>query len=190
MINGISLLLTLVAAVCAYLWMPLASFIGIKEGLIAYLGFLSAAVIQVIPVTANFLQGDDLKPEETRRLNSQLERQQIYWIGLLGATVFCLVLVICISAIDPSSLTRGGSWLRWERFLSGFVALTLSFIFTRMMGIFSGVLSLHRLRASLILAASVKRAQAKTTTEATSASSMRPILPPGYGEAVESKPIL
>ena len=78
MINAISLLLTIVAAVCAYLWMPLASFIGIKDGLIAYLGFLSAAVIQVIPVTANFLQGDDLKPEETRRLNRQLERQQIY----------------------------------------------------------------------------------------------------------------
>ena len=156
--------------------------------MIAYLGFLSAAVIQVIPVTANFLQGDDLKPEETRRLNRQLERQQIYWIGLLGATVFCLVLVICISALDVSSLVKGGPWLQWERFLSGFVALMLSFIFTRMMGIFSGVLSLHRLRASLILAAAVKRAQIKTASEVVSAGEMRPPLPAGYGEAVDSKP--
>jgi hypothetical protein len=184
MVNGIGLLLSAVAGVCAFFWMPLASFVGVKEGLIAFLGFLSAALIQVIPVTANFLQGDDLTPEQTLRLNRQLERQQIYWLGLLAATVVCLVAVICVSGINVHALAAIESKVPWDKVISGGLALLLAFVFSRMLGIFSGVMSLHRLRAELILKAAQERAAAKTKKEMSATATFAPVLPPGYGEVL------
>lgn len=64
-------------------WTPLAFWYDMKEGLIAFLGFLAASLVQVMPLTANFLQSDRLSPYEAERLTASLTKQQHYWIGLL-----------------------------------------------------------------------------------------------------------
>jgi hypothetical protein len=70
-----------------------------KEGLIAFLGFLAASLVQVMPLTANFLQADRLNPAEAERLTASLTKQQYYWIGLLSATIAAMVIVIVGAAL-------------------------------------------------------------------------------------------
>lgn len=65
----VGLLLPLLAAFAGWQWVPLVLWIDMNQGLLAFLGLIAAALVQVIPVTANFLQSDELTPEEARRLS-------------------------------------------------------------------------------------------------------------------------
>lgn len=156
---------------------------AIKEGLIAYFGFLSAAVIQVIPLTASFIQSDQLNPTQTRLLNAALRRQQIYWLGLLAVTVFCLIIYVACSAIDKDAFKDNIGFVSPRGLISGFLVFSLAFLFSRMFGIFTGIMSLHSLRAKLVEDAADLRAAAKVDAHNTGGPAGVVVLPAGYGVA-------
>ena len=167
---------------------PLAFWFDMKEGLIAYLGFLAASVIQVMVVTANFLQSDKLNPSEARQLSSALSRQQDFWVGLLVSSVVALIFVIVGSAlksyVGPQKISFGPT-LEYDVDLSKvvvfFIAFTVIFVFYRMFALIGGVLSLHRLRSRLVIDAAEREAalQAKAMQEEAKPTSS--FVPPGYG---------
>lgn len=78
-----SLLLPVIAGIAAAYYTPLSLWFDMKEGLIAFLGFIAASLMQVMPITANFVQADKLTPTEAKKIVDSLTRQQHYWIGLL-----------------------------------------------------------------------------------------------------------
>lgn len=184
--------LPLLMGLAAALWTPLQLWFDMKEGLIAFLGFLAAALVQVMPVTANFLQSDKLTVAEAERLTASLTRQQNYWVGLLTVTLLAMVIVIVGAALN----SRAALWdvifehrlfvnIGWDALVVFFVASSVSFVMVKMLGLFKGMLSLHRLRVELVLNAA-QRAEAerigalkKTPIEVTP-----PLVPESYGMVI------
>lgn len=188
-------LLPLALGGLAALWTSLDSWISMKEGLIAFLGFLAAALVQVMPVTANFLQSDKLTVEEASQLTSALTKQQHYWIGLLFSTVLTLVLYIVAVAFLPvikdfPILFYHPNFMNvdWSQVVCFFVVTALSFVFIKMLGLFDGILSLHNLRVRLVLDAAKRNAKSDMKSKNAVANqvviSTIP-LPEGYGQVVD-----
>lgn len=178
-----SLMLPLLAGAAAAHYTPLSFWYDMKEGLIAFLGFLAASLMQVMPITANFVQTDKLNPSEAKKIVDSLTRQQHYWIGLLSATIAALLAVIIFSALKAPLETYTKTWhgLSYSSIGCFFIAYLFCFVLIKILGLFEGMLSLHNLRAELvIISANRAAAETKDSIQA-SAGEIRPMLPEGYG---------
>lgn len=169
-------------------WTPLAFWYDMKEGLIAFLGFLAASLVQVMPLTANFLQSDRLSPYEAERLTASLTKQQHYWIGLLSATIAAMVIVIVGAALKdrvvhlaPLFQHRWFLDIGWSAVVCFFIAGSVSFVLMKMIGLFEGMLSLHRLRVELVINSAKREAAEKIAAIQKDAEVITPIVPPDYG---------
>lgn len=170
---------------CAYLT-DLGNWSKIASGLIAFLGFLSAAVLQVMPLTVNFLQGEVLKPAQINVLAPRLERQQAYWAGLFIATMSSALLVILVSALPESfgSVTVDlwlGYYLVPSKWLIGLLGTTLAFVFYKAFGIFSGLSSLSKARRQILVQRANERALYDTEIAMRDFDSSIKSQPPDYG---------
>lgn len=182
----IAVAIPLLIGVAAALWTPLQLWYDMKEGLIAFLGFLAAALVQVMPVTANFLQSDRLTPAEAVRLTASLTKQQHYWMGLLSATIAAMVIVIVGAALNER--VAGSTMLflsiGWPAVVCFFVATSVSFVLVKMLGLFEGLMSLHHLRGELVLNAAKRDAAEKIDAIQKKAEPANSITPVGYGRVV------
>ncbi|WP_374590324.1 hypothetical protein [Aquabacterium sp.] len=181
----------LLLGVAAANWTPLSFWSDMKEGLIAFLGFLAAALVQVMPITANFLQSDKLTVNEAERLTKSLTRQQRYWMGLLWVTIGALVVVIVGSALKsvvidakPLFMHRWFINVSWSAIVTFFIAGSVTFVLVKMVGLFEGMLSLHHLRADLVVATAKREAAEKTARAQSEARLVPPPLPEDYGAVI------
>ncbi|PYD89411.1 hypothetical protein DNF23_28175 [Pseudomonas syringae pv. pisi] len=159
----VGILVPVFLAVIGALEVPVTVWIDMNQGLLAFLGLLVAALIQVIPVTANFLQSDRLTPAEAVRLSAQLSKQQRYWIGLLISTVATFATIVVVSIMkDRTEFTfdRLGTFDVGPA-LSAFVAFGVSFVLIKTTAIVGGVMSLQQLRNDLVLNAARREAAAE-----------------------------
>ncbi|MGN6525257.1 MAG: hypothetical protein ACTHL8_02610 [Burkholderiaceae bacterium] len=171
-------------------WVALATIADMKDGLIAFLGFLAAALVQMATVTANFLQSDELTPVEAVRLSDSLAKQQRYWMGLLAFTLTsmgCIVLAVVCKDIKPLPVPKVGYNLLLGSIISFVTAFCVVVVAVKTLGLIKGMMSLQVLRAELVLSAAKRRAaekveQASTRLLSTTEGSMT--LPPGYGAIV------
>lgn len=185
----ISLFMPFLFGVAAAVWTPLELWGEMKEGLIAFLGFLAASLIQVMPVTANFLQSDNLTPSEAERLTASLTKQQHYWIGLLSATIIAMVLVIVGAAIEERiaeipPLFVHEYFFSWSAFVCFSIASSVSFVLMKMLGLFQGVLALHRLRGELVINSAKRKAAEKIEVIQKEAQISVPLVPQDYGQII------
>lgn len=184
----LSLVATLSVGVVAGLWVPANVWIDMKEGLIAFLGFLAASLVQVMPITANFLQSDRLSVVEAERLTTSLTRQQHYWMGLLSATIFAMVIVIVSTVLEskmqgPIFETTHFS-LQGPQVLSFLLASSVCFVLLKMLGLFEGMMSLHRLRGELVINAAKRAAAEEISAIQSKAEPIYPIVPENYGQVL------
>lgn len=163
-------LVVLFGALCG-LFAPLSAWGGIAEGLLAFFGLLVAAIVQIIPVTTNFLQADSLTVDEAKNLSKALEDQQQYWVALLVLSVVAAAMVIAGKLIKPDipdSISFAAMaqqiTLPLSAVASGLIGAAVCFALIRIYGIVPGVISLQKLRSDLVLNAA-KRAQAKRIEE-------------------------
>lgn len=181
----ISLLIPIGCGVASFLWIPMKVWGSLDDGLLIFLGLLVAALVQVIPVTANFLQADELIPDEAIRLTRALENQQKYWLGLLGAAVGTAILLVIGKAVEGHlafSLPYFGL-TDFDQLLSSLTGFSASLIAVKTFGFFPGVQSLQKLRSELVIAAAKRRMAvqvAKATREHTITGQ---IVPEDYGRA-------
>lgn len=176
--------LPLAAGVAAALWTPLAFWFDMKEGLIAFLGFLCAAVVQVMPITANFLQADRLNPTEAERLTRSLTKQQHYWIALLSSAILTMMVIIISSALKSRLDLIPGSWhgLTYASIPCFLIASTTCFVMVKMLGLFEGMLSLHHLRGELVINAAKRAATEKMKSVQSGAGKTKQVVPKDYGK--------
>lgn len=174
----------LAAGTAAAYWTPLAFWFDMKEGLIAFLGFLCAAIVQVMPITANFLQADRLNPAEAEQLTRSLTRQQHYWVALLSAAILTMMIIIVSSALksrlDP--LTTEWHGLTYASIPCFLIAFSMCFVLVKMLGLFEGMLSLHALRGELVINAAKRAATDKMYAIQSSAGVIKPLTPKDYGQ--------
>lgn len=164
----------------------LSVWIGMRDGLIAFLGLLSAALLQLIPVTTNFLAGDELTPDEAERLSRALQRQQNFWVGMLAVnviTVVVLVLGTLLKNVLVVQIPRVGA-IDLSVILSGLTGGLLAFVLLRLTSVLGGVLSLQRLRASLVMAAAKRRAARKAEEIQSQMSPLPDMVPADYGRII------
>ncbi len=187
----LAVVVPLLLGTAAALWTPLALWYDMKEGLIAFLGFLAASLVQVMPLTANFVQSDRLSPSEAERLTASLTRQQHYWIGLLSATIAAMVIVMIGAALKDRvanlAPTFQHSWfvdVSWSAVVCFLIASSISFVLMKMIGLFEGMLSLHRLRAELVMNSARRDAAEKAAAVQRDAEVTTPLVPPDYGRVV------
>jgi hypothetical protein len=156
----VGLLLPAAVAILAFLEVPIGVWIDMNQGLLAFLGLLAAALIQVIPVTANFLQSDRLTPTEAVRLSRQLSKQQRYWVGLLISAIAVFALIVVVSVLKDRTLWSMGPLGNRDvgPVFSGLVAFGVSFVLLKMTAIVGGVMSLQVLRNELVLNAANRAA--------------------------------
>lgn len=179
----------ILAGCAAAFWTDLSIWVDMKEGLIAFLGFLAASLVQIMPITANFLQSDELLMDDAVRLTESLKRQQYYWVGLLAFTIFALIVLIFSTVlVKKVEYVDIGLWGNWSVGLSSLITLllvtSLSFVFLKMLGLFRGVLSLHDLRSEIILENARKRTERELVLVG-EAGQGKPIdLPVEYGQIV------
>lgn len=173
----------LLLGVAAALWTPLQLWYDMKEGLIAFLGFLAAALVQVMPLTTNFLQSDRLTPIEAERLTASLTKQQRYWMGLLSATIAAMVIVIVGAALKERVVGSAPLFWRidWSAVVCFFVVTSVSFVLMKMLGLFEGMMSLHHLRGELVLNAAKRNAAEKIAAFQKEAEVTCPLVPEDYG---------
>ena len=176
----------LLLGVAAALWTPLTLWYDMREGLVAFLGFLAASIVQVMPLTANFLQSDRLTPTEAERLTASLTKQQRYWMVLLSATIVAIVIVIVGSALKDHVVDSVPLFWRidWSAVISFLVTTSVSFVLMKMLGLFEGMMSLHHLRGELVLNAAKRNAEEKITEFQKAANSTKSIVPEDYGSIV------
>lgn len=153
-------LLPVLFAGLAYFYMPITAWTPLQGGLLAFMGLLVAAIVQIIPVTASFLQIDGLNVSQVRKLSKVLEDQQKFWLGLLASSV-CAAIVIIL--IDPIKIIVGGLNYAniYNATISAFCAFIYSFVFIKIFHIFPGILSLQRYRSSLLIEIAEQRARAE-----------------------------
>lgn len=160
-----------------------------KDGLIAFLGFLAASLVQVMPLTANFIQADKLEVQQAERLNQSLTRQQHYWIGLLSATICALVVVIVVAAVSKQfgEIVLLSRWISVDvsNFLCFLEVSLLVFVITKMFGLFGGMMSLHRLRGELVVDAARKAALARQREIQAGVAPPKNLVPDGYGAIIK-----
>lgn len=183
----ISITIPLVAGVAASFYTPLSFWFDMKEGLIAFLGFVAASLMQVMPITANFIQADRLNPTEAKKIIDSLTRQQHYWIGLLSATIVALLAIIICSALKAPLEKYPCVWrgLSYSSACSFLIACLFSFVLIKMLGLFEGMLSLHNLRAQLVIEAANRTAEEKKASIQARAGIVKPMLPDGYGTIID-----
>jgi hypothetical protein len=181
------IVLPLVLAGICFRWVPVGLWIDMNQGLLAFLGLLAAALVQIIPVTTNFLQSDFLTPVEAEKLTGQLTKQQQYWIGLLASTIASVALVVVVSVLKGrTEITFWNDYvLDSGPAFSALVGLMLSFVLIKMIGIFQGVISLQKLRTELVLNAAKRNAAAHVATAYAEAELPAAITPKGYGSIVQ-----
>lgn len=189
----IAIILPCLIGTAAGMWTSISFWYDLKEGLIAFLGLIAASLIQVMPITANFLQSDRLSPADAVRLSKSLKRQQHYWIGLLSAVLlaFCVVVVISAlkSRLDELPILIRSTWvlsLSWEQIFCFLAAASIAFVLLRIKNLFSGILSLHDLRAEIVLSAAQERSreQRRAELQGVDEISAEVRLPPQYGRVV------
>ena len=170
-------------------WTSLSFWYDMKEGLIAFLGFLAASLVQVMPLTANFLHADRLNPAEAVRLTASLTRQQHYWVGLLSVTLASMVIVIVASALKDRvgsfALLFEHAWawnLSWSQVVVLVLASSVGFVLTKMLGLIEGMLSLHRLRGELVINAAKRNAVEQISAMQREAVIPTQLVPPDYGQ--------
>lgn len=182
----ISMLIPIGCGVASFLWMPMKVWGSLDDGLLIFLGLLVAALVQVIPVTANFLQADELTPDEAIRLTRALENQQKYWLGLLGAAVGTAILLVIGKAIE-GHLTFGLPYFGqtgFEQLFSGLTGFAASLIAVKTFGFFPGVQSLQKLRSELVIAAAKRRAAEQIAKATKERAITGQIVPEDYGRAI------
>lgn len=180
----------LVLVVIALCWIPYTIWNDMTEGLLVFLGLLVAALVQVIPVTANFLQSDSLTIDEAKQLTWALERQQQYWLGLLWVSIVTSIALIIGKALPETavSFSFSVSGITFEpslqAFYSGLVGGLIGLVIVKAFGIFPGVLSLQKLRGDLVINAA-KRRQAETVhREAAARQQVVSIVDGDYGKII------
>lgn len=176
--------LPIASGIAAAYWTPLSFWFDMKEGLIAFLGFLCAAVVQVMPITANFLQADRLNPTEAERLTRSLTKQQHYWIALLSCAIATMMIIIISSALKSrlEPLTEEWHGLTYGSIPSFLIASSTCFVMVKMLGLFEGMLSLHHLRGELVINAAKRAATDKVRAVQHEGRKVKPITPPDYGQ--------
>ncbi len=188
----LGLLLPIIIGWAAAAWTPLTVWIDMKEGLIAFLGFLAASLVQVMPLTANFIQADKLEVPQAYRLTQSLTKQQNYWIGLLSATIIALVVVIVVAAVskqaDGKNLLDHGVTITVSQALCFLEVCLLVFVVIKMFGLFGGMMSLHRLRGELVIDAAMKAAAARQREIQASVAPAQKLVPDGYGAIIQPPP--
>lgn len=182
----VGIILPIILAVMAWHWVPMTIWAEMNQGLLAFLGLLSAALVQVIPVTANFLQSDRLTPEEAGRLSVQLTKQQRYWIGLLASTITTFVVVVIVSVLKDRTKFPLFSYGEIDigPACSCLVAFSLSFVLLKMIGIFQGVISLQHLRGELVMNAAKRNASEQAKQAQNEVALPEQVTAAGYGSII------
>lgn len=181
------LLIPVGAGIAAAYWTPLSFWFDMKEGLIAFFGFLAASLVQLMPITANFIQSDKLNPSEAEKLTRSLTKQQHYWIGLLSLTIIALVSVIVGSALkSPLAKYDDQVWygLTYSSSVSFAIAFLTFAVLMKILDLFEGILSLHKLRGELVILAARRSAQEKADALKASASEVKISIPKDYGNII------
>lgn len=172
--------------ISAFCLVPIGVWIDMNQGLLAFLGLLAAALVQVIPVTANFLQSDRLTPVEAEKLSKQLLKQQRYWVGLLISVVATFVIVVLVSVLKDRTVVPISLFVNLDLgpVFSGLVALTLSFVLIKMTAIVGGVMSLQHLRNELVLNAAKRNAANEVVAAQAEFQVPQGLNPADYGRIV------
>lgn len=159
----VGILVPAILAVVGAFGVPIIVWIDMNQGLLAFFGLLAGALIQVIPVTANFLQSDRLTPAEAVRLSAQLSKQQRYWVGLLISTVTTFAIIVVVSVLKDRTEWPLGRFGKFDvgPIFSALVTFGVSFVLIKMTAIVSGVMSLQQLRNELVLNAARREAAAE-----------------------------
>lgn len=178
-----SFLLAVVATIASGYWVDLSAWMKVNQGLIAFLGLISAAIFQVIPVTANFLQQDELTPMEAERLTQALNRQQSFWVGYLAIAMFAFVVLVTASVLQGhlTLLVPVLGPIDVSMVFSALIGGPLAFMVLRMPSLLGGVLGLQRLRSSLVVAAAKRRASEKAKLLQATLQPSADMVPEHYG---------
>lgn len=186
--------LPLVAAILVGWFVPYSKWASMTDGLLVFLGLLVAALVQVIPVTANFLQADSLTVDEARHLSTALEGQQKYWLAVLGAAVTTAIVLLVGKAVPDGfgyfSVVMVGTTISGDipMAISGVLGGLFALLFIRTFGIFPGVLSLQKLRGELVIKAAKRRTAERVRAEADARKPIPDFVPEDYGKSIDPPP--
>jgi len=105
----------------------------------------------------------------------------------MAATISTLVVIIASAAISPYISGSGKNWhgLTYESGLCFLIASLMSFVLIKTVGLFEGMLSLHKLRGQLVLDAAERSAKKKKDELQNRAGKLTTTLPEGYGKIID-----
>ena len=176
------IVVSVVAGVAAFAWLPLDGWDVMRRELLIASGILTAVLLQLMVLTINFLRVDDLTLDEVDTLTAALRRQLHLWTGLFAVVVFAVVLLILGKALSsqlvltlPFTIQTASHYIvsiphniDLRASLSGFTAAVMVFVILRAFDTLAGLLDLHETRATLVRQAVIRRNSAQAEEELSS----------------------
>ncbi len=164
----------------------LSSWLEMKDGLLAFLGLISAALLQLIPVTTNFLTSEELTPAEAEELTRSLGRQQNFWVGMFAVNGLTVATIVVAAIVKTRLIWEipGFGVLDMSPVFSGVIGGLLVFLGLRLVPVLGGVLSLQNLRSRLVIDAAKRRAADKAEKIQRDMAPPADLTPPDYGKII------
>lgn len=177
----------ILVGVAFYCYCPLNYWGSIIDGLLVFLGLVVASLVQVISITASFLQAETLSSKRIEELQGALDRQQNYWLGLLSLSIISAILLV-VAKFRLPYLAQNLSPTQINQVISRVVSAMLgflnAFIAIKFFGVVSGIKSLQTVRFKLALEQAKERESRAVINLVHSLEEPRPLnLPAGFGEA-------
>lgn len=173
-------------------WLAPADFIATVSGeLINFFGFVIAAVLPAMALTATSLRGSGMSIKRLLQVRRALELQMSFWAGLVIVSFFAVAFVVVMKPIvacapgavcKPAVAFEFASWALDTRLATAFLAYVFGVVFLQLANVLRGLRGLLAVNSEAAIGEAQQRfddAMAETAGEIAQIRN-----PPGYGEAV------
>jgi hypothetical protein len=180
------------AAICAFVLAP-PDFIATVSGeLINFFGFVIAAVLPAMALTATSLRGSGMSIKRLLQLRNALEQQMSFWAGLVIISFFAVAftvvmkpIVACAPSVECRPLVAYyiKGWPLDTRLANALLAYIFGVVFLQLANVLRGLRGLLAVNSEAAIGEAQQRFDDAMSETGNQISNIRN--PPGYGDTVK-----
>ncbi len=192
--NRAGFIMAALVAPIAARWVPVDVWRGMSDGILIVVGFYSAALIQVMFLTATFATPDGIELGECEDLTAALEFQLKRWIVFFVVSIMASIVMVTLKVLPtvglPGAPTSSGIVITIPVLgqldaVSGLAAFSVTLVFSHAVVFLRALLDLQRTR-SRIVRRIVETREAEQRKGLAERRSARPLeVPEDYGRIIE-----
>ncbi len=181
-----------VGAALSY-WLAPADIIATVSGeLVNFFGFVIAAVLPAMALTATSLRGSGVSVKRLLVLKAALERQMTFWAGLVIVSFFAVAFVVALKPIvacapnapcKPAMAYEYRGYALDTRLANALMAYVFALVFMQLTNVLRGLRALLAVNAEAAIGEAQQRYDDRMAGTEAAVGQIRN--PPGYGAVID-----